>query len=1092
MTTIRPACVPVFLFAILFAPCVFPDVLVLKDGQKIIGEVTDKGDAYEVKSSHGVLTINKDDVHKIVKNPDQILAEADKQRKIAKGMYEDAIRIKDDPRERNRKLTAAVTLLEKVLSAYNEAREIFTGPEYAHLDKAPIEVIREMRLCRERMVSEKAATPAAPANSDPPAAAILAPPKAPSAGAADAPPPSPAATPRAVPLLGKTFKAMDINTSVAGRTVPAGVDGLDLHGSGTDIWLMSDGFHYAFRPIRGDFDIQARIESVERTAPWAKAGLMIRQDTTSSSIHASMFVSARGIFAFQHREQKSGRSLSAHTAPVSDSTRWVRLVRTGSTIRGYRATDAAGKDWTLTGSADVSFSDPVLIGLAVCSRDETKSCCARIRNIRLLTAAKALAAAPDRPRPPTPRHAPVAPTGDSRVARTFKGMDINTGVPGRTIPVGADGFDIEGSGVDIWARNDGFRFVCRPMQGDFDIQARVESVDRTHFWAKAGVMIRQDNAPSSIHASLFASAGDQFAFQWRENRGDLTHNSATKPSSASHRWVRLVRAGTSIRGYHATDAAGKDWTLIGSTSISFSGPVLVGLCVCSHDDTVLCRAKIRDIRLLTAGGDLLAARARPAPPASPAGIRRPSPVSNAGLVAHWPLDDKMGTKAADASGQGHVGELHGNPTWTTGRIGGALSCDGMDDYVDTGFGTHLATWTIACWVRSPSAPAAAPPSGPVQMEQNLQITWNHGNSPAFRGAAGLRASGAWHSASFGPLEADRWYHLAATYDGDTLRAYTDGALVTENTTPSGAPMASPKTLKLGRHAIRPCFFQGTIDDVRIYNRALAAGEIGKLSRTLEIAKVGTPEPAPSASSSSKPGSDRPSPAERMLDEARKAVERKRYTEVRTIARRIIEQYPDSLEAFEARAILEEIPHPDGRLVCGFDSAGEIGAWRVEKFYRHPVTWKLNAEKMAVREGEGSVQLGLTRDPDYTTGAAILELDDFDPKRFRGLSFWVFQVQPSGGRLEVAFIRPNQKRLVWVDRYFGGSEMGACLYYATPLNFRGWKQFKIPAAAFKARGASGVRGKITWYDAGALVFYDASRKGIDCFIDSLRFIETTKK
>jgi len=233
---------------------------------------------------------------------------------------------------------------------------------------------------------------------------------------------------------------------------------------------------------------------------------------------------------------------------------------------------------------------------------------------------------------------------------------------------------------------------------------------------------------------------------------------------------------------------------------------------------------------------------------------------------------------------------------------------------------------------------------------------------------------------------------------------------------------------------------------------------------------------------------KPSAHERALEEAKKAVERKRYAEARTIATRIVKQAPDSLEAVEAKALLDRIPHPDGRLVCGFDSAAEIDRWRIEKFLRYTVGFSLTTEKMEVREGEGAVRLSLTRDPDYTTGAAILELGNFDETKFLGLSFWVFQHQPSPGRLEAAFIRANQPQLVWVDKHFGGSEMGACLYFATPLNFAGWKQFKVPATSFQSRGAEGVSNKIAWRDVGALVFYDASRKGIDCVIDSLRFIE----
>jgi hypothetical protein len=121
---------------------------------------------------------------------------------------------------------------------------------------------------------------------------------------------------------------------------------------------------------------------------------------------------------------------------------------------------------------------------------------------------------------------------------------------------------------------------------------------------------------------------------------------------------------------------------------------------------------------------------------------------------------------------------------------------------------------------------------------------------------------------------------------------------------------------------------------------------------------------------------------------------------------------------------------------------------------------------------------------------VLELGDFDEKRFRGLSFWIHQARPSPGRLEVAFIRPGQKRLPFIDRW-GGSEMGACIYRAIPLDFVGWKQVRIPASAFRTRGATGSRGKIGWRDVGALVLYDASRKGVDVVIDGLRFLEADR-
>jgi hypothetical protein len=127
-------------------------------------------------------------------------------------------------------------------------------------------------------------------------------------------------------------------------------------------------------------------------------------------------------------------------------------------------------------------------------------------------------------------------------------------------------------------------------------------------------------------------------------------------------------------------------------------------------------------------------------------------------------------------------------------------------------------------VRSPAAPAATAASGPIHREKNFQVNWNHSNA-AFRGVAALRVGSAWHAASFGPLAADTWYYLTATYDGETLRAYTNGILMTANEAPSGPALAETSPLRLGRHAVNAGSFRGVIDDVRIYSRALNSSEI---------------------------------------------------------------------------------------------------------------------------------------------------------------------------------------------------------------------------------------------------------------------------
>jgi hypothetical protein len=194
------------------------------------------------------------------------------------------------------------------------------------------------------------------------------------------------------------------------------------------------------------------------------------------------------------------------------------------------------------------------------------------------------------------------------------------------------------------------------------------------------------------------------------------------------------------------------------------------------------------------------------------------------LAGWWKLDGD----AKDSSGNGNHGTVNGDPNLVMGRIGGALQFDGIDDYVHTDYATDLPAWTVALWVNCPAAPSSVPSGGPVHREHNFQINWNH-SFEDFRGAAGLRIRQRWYAASFGELEANKWYHLAATYDGENLKAYKNGALITDNPDPSGAPDEEWATLKFARHSIyEEDYFEGIIDDVRIYSHDLTADEVASI------------------------------------------------------------------------------------------------------------------------------------------------------------------------------------------------------------------------------------------------------------------------
>jgi hypothetical protein len=195
-------------------------------------------------------------------------------------------------------------------------------------------------------------------------------------------------------------------------------------------------------------------------------------------------------------------------------------------------------------------------------------------------------------------------------------------------------------------------------------------------------------------------------------------------------------------------------------------------------------------------------------------------------VGHWTFDEGQGKRVGDSSSKGHHGTLVGGSTWTAGRIGGGLHFHGKGDHVRTTFTRQLDVWSVAVWVQGAAAPGNRSPSGPLHREKNFQISWDHGQE-GNRGAALLCAGGKWYPARFGPLEGGRWYHLAATFDGEKLRAYRDGVLVT-TVAVVGVADHERTPLVFGKHATQKAYFAGLVDDARVYDRPLGDQDIHDL------------------------------------------------------------------------------------------------------------------------------------------------------------------------------------------------------------------------------------------------------------------------
>lgn len=138
------------------------DLVFLKGGQKLEGEIHEKGSGFEIKNEYGAWTFTKDEVVKIVRSIEKITADGDALHQQARALYDEAVAIDNDTKAANAKLRSGLELLRKIVDLYNDALETYTEPRYAHLQKSVITLLQEMRLYRDKIHSEVAPVVVAP------------------------------------------------------------------------------------------------------------------------------------------------------------------------------------------------------------------------------------------------------------------------------------------------------------------------------------------------------------------------------------------------------------------------------------------------------------------------------------------------------------------------------------------------------------------------------------------------------------------------------------------------------------------------------------------------------------------------------------------------------------------------------------------------------------------------------------------------------------------------------------------------------------------------------------------------------------------
>jgi Concanavalin A-like lectin/glucanases superfamily/Bacterial Ig-like domain/Bacterial Ig domain len=197
-----------------------------------------------------------------------------------------------------------------------------------------------------------------------------------------------------------------------------------------------------------------------------------------------------------------------------------------------------------------------------------------------------------------------------------------------------------------------------------------------------------------------------------------------------------------------------------------------------------------------------------------------------GLVAAYSFDEGSGTQAFDSSGGGKTATVVGASWAAAGRFGSGLSFDGVNDRVDLpGLGTFYdSAFTLEAWVKKAGTKLDATVVGSwVGGSQNGgPMLWVH--NTVGRHHLTLTRTGTNYLDSTRSPVVGQWQHLAATFDGATARFYVDGVETASRAFTGN--VGDSNTWRVGAYGPGPGgFFDGLVDEVRVYNRALSAAEI---------------------------------------------------------------------------------------------------------------------------------------------------------------------------------------------------------------------------------------------------------------------------
>jgi hypothetical protein len=345
----------------------------------------------------------------------------------------------------------------------------------------------------------------------------------------------------------------------------------------------------------------------------------------------------------------------------------------------------------------------------------------------------------------------------------------------------------------------------------------VLNLQNTATWAKVGVMIRETLDTSSQYVINFMTPANGTALQQRSGTGSSASGVTGNTGLAAPYWVRLVRTNDTFTSFISPD--GTNWTQSGATTVAMNTCVYAGLAVCSANDGTLCQAQFDNVSFSFTNQGVI--------------------VTPAALIHRYSFNETSGTTAYDSVG-GAIGTLNGDATFDGS---GDVVLDGTSGtYVSlpANLLTGVSKFTIDAWF-SFTVPnnnvhlfsiddGGGYGSGGNYLRYNLYDSGNgHGGTNYFENYVNW-GNHVLHGGSVLPTN-NTQVHITVVYDpvNGVKSIYVNGVL--SSTCGGSLPALSSypqNAFTLGKSPWSgygdPCL-KGSINEFRIYNTALSAGEI---------------------------------------------------------------------------------------------------------------------------------------------------------------------------------------------------------------------------------------------------------------------------